>query len=401
MLRAGAGFEWPAVAGEGAGHRPPRARPPGDRVRVPLSGTHHAVPPDGARPADPAPPPGTRWGLAARPARGEPTNRSNGAAADAVAPPFGESPPMSNHADESGLRRLDLNLLPVFAALMRERSVTRAGQALFLSQPATSAALARLREALKGELLVRNGRTLEPTARATALMAELEPCLASLARTLGEATPFDPAADHRTFRIGCTDDVAVALLPALPGLLRERAPRCDLVLRQADYRTVPRMLESGEVGTAIAHMGDGLPASAKQRVVRRGGFLVVRDAETPGPVDLDAYCARPHVLVTPLGDLHGFADTLLETLGRCRRVVLGLPDFGLVRRAILGTDFLCTVPDFLAAALAASGGIAADPLPLAGPGMPGAEIRMAWPATVDHDPGEEWLRALIVEALAR
>src|SRR3712207_9455254 len=91
------------------------------------------------------------------------------------------------HPDESGLRRLDLNLLPVLAALMRERSVTRAGRALFLSQPAASAALARLREALKDELLVRNGRALEPTARAVRLMAELEPCLASLARPLAVA----------------------------------------------------------------------------------------------------------------------------------------------------------------------------------------------------------------------
>jgi LysR family transcriptional activator of mexEF-oprN operon len=308
---------------------------------------------------------------------------------------------MSQHADESGLRRLDLNLLPVFAALMRERSVTRAGRALFLSQPATSAALGRLREALKDELLVRNGRTLEPTARATSLMAELEPCLNSLARTLGEATPFDPAADHRTFRVGCTDDVAVALLPVLTVRLRELAPRCDLVLRQADYRTIPRMLDSGEIGTAVAFMGNDLPASAKQRVVRRGGFVVVRDAETPGPVDLDAYCARPHVLVTPQGDLHGFADAALEAVGRSRRVVLGLPDYGLVRRAILGTDLLCTVPDFLGEALVASGGSAADPVPFERPEVPQVEIRMAWRATVDHDPGEEWLRARIVEALAR
>src|SRR5918994_6918767 len=145
---------------------------------------------------------------------------------------------MSPRPDESGLRRLDLNLLPVFAALMRERSVTRAGQALFLSQPATSAALARLRAVLKDELLVRNGRALEPTARAAALMAELGPCLSTLTRTLAEATPFDPAADHRTFRVGCTGDVAVALLPAFTVRLRERAPRCDLVLRQADYRGV-------------------------------------------------------------------------------------------------------------------------------------------------------------------
>ena len=308
---------------------------------------------------------------------------------------------MSQHADESGLRRLDLNLLPVFAALMRERSVTRAGRALFLSQPATSAALARLREALKDELLVRNGRTLEPTARATRLLAELEPCLNTLARTLGEATPFDPAADHRTFRVGCTDDVAVALLPAFTVRLRKLAPRCDLVLRQADYRTIPRMLDSGEIGTAVAYMEDDLPATAKQRVVRRGGFVVVRDAATPGPVDLDAYCARPHVLVTPQGDLHGFADAALEAVGRSRRVVLGLPDYGLVRRAILGTDMLCTVPCFLAEALVASGGFAADPLPFERPETPSVEIRMAWRATVDHDPAEEWLRARIVEALAR
>ena len=307
---------------------------------------------------------------------------------------------MSPRPDESGLRRLDLNLLPVFAALMRERSVTRAGRALFLSQPATSAALARLRAALKDELLVRNGRALEPTARAAALMAELGPCLATLARTLGEATPFDPAADHRTFRVGCTGDVAVALLPAFTARLRERAPRCDLVLRQADYRTVPRMLDAGEIGAAVGYMEDDLPASSKQRVVRRGGFAVARDAATPGPVDLDAYCARPHALVTPQGDLRGFADEALAALGRSRRVVLGLPDYALVRRAVLGTDLLCTLPDFLAEALVGSGGFAADPLPFGRPEAPRAEIRMAWPATVDHDPAEAWLRARIAEALA-
>ncbi|MBL6081698.1 LysR family transcriptional regulator [Belnapia sp. T18] len=307
---------------------------------------------------------------------------------------------MPSHTDQSGLRRVDLNLLPVFAALMRERSVTRAGEALFLSQPATSAALARLRDILKDELLVRNGRMLEPTARATSLMAELEPCLDSLARTLGGATPFDPATDHRTFRIGCTDDVAVALLPAFTTRLRQLAPHCNLVLRQADYRTIPRMLESAEIGTAVAYMEDDLPASAKQRVVRRGGFVVVRDTTTFGPVDLDAYCIRPHALVTPSGDLRGFADAALEAIGRSRRVVLGLPDYGLVRRAILGTDLLCTLPDFLGEALVASGGFAADVLPFNRSEAPQVEIRMAWRTTVDHDPGEEWLRMQIVEALA-
>ena len=127
---------------------------------------------------------------------------------------------------------------------------------------------------------------------------------------------------------------------------------------------------------------------------------MARDAATPGPVDLDAYCARPHVLVTPQGDLRGFADAALAALGRSRRVVLGLPDYALVRRAVLGTDLLCTLPDFLAEALVGSGGFAADPLPFGRPEAPRAGIRMAWPATVDHDPAEAWLRARIAEALA-
>ena len=43
------------------------------------------------------------------------------------------------------LGAIDLNLLVVFDAVMQERNVTRAGQRLGSSQPATSHALSRLR----------------------------------------------------------------------------------------------------------------------------------------------------------------------------------------------------------------------------------------------------------------
>jgi LysR family transcriptional regulator, mexEF-oprN operon transcriptional activator len=306
---------------------------------------------------------------------------------------------MSVHPEESGLRRFDLNLLPVFAALMRERSVTRAGQALFLSQPAASAALARLRAAFGDELFVRNGNRLEPTPRAEALMAELDPALRAVAGAVSGATPFDPATDARVFRVGWSDDVAIAAMPLLPRL-REAAPHCRVVLRAANYRTIPAMLESGEIGTAVGFMSDDLPATAKQRVLRRGGFRVLRDASSPGPVDLDAYCARPHVLVTPRGDLTGFADAALAKLGRSRRVVLGVPDFGLLRRILLGTDLLCTASDALADAVLglAKAGLAADPPPFP---CPESVVQMAWRGVLDHDPGEAWLRTRIVEALAR
>jgi LysR family transcriptional regulator, mexEF-oprN operon transcriptional activator len=308
---------------------------------------------------------------------------------------------MSLRPEESGLRRLDLNLLPIFIALMRERSVTRAGRALFLSQPAASAALARLRAAFGDELFVRNGNALDATPRAEALMAELEPALRAVAGAVAGATPFDPATDARVFRIGWSDDVAIAAMPLLPRL-REAAPHCRFVLRAANFLTVPAMLDSGEIGTAVCFMGDDLPATAKQRVLLRGNYRVLRDAASPGPVDLDAYCARPHVLVTARGDLTGFADASLERLGRSRRVVLGLPDFGLLRQVLLGSDLLCTVSDALAEALVAQNGgerrLAADSLPFSREDW---TVRMAWRGVLDHDPGEAWLRARIVEAMAR
>jgi hypothetical protein len=61
---------------------------------------------------------------------------------------------------------LDLNLLRVFNAIMQERTLTRAGQRLGMSQPAMSHALARLRHMLKDDLFVRTPDGMCPTPRA-------------------------------------------------------------------------------------------------------------------------------------------------------------------------------------------------------------------------------------------
>ena len=68
--------------------------------------------------------------------------------------------------NRNDLRRVDMNLLVIFETLMFEKNLTRAGEKLFLGQPAVSAALARLRDLFDDPLLVRNGRVLEPTPRA-------------------------------------------------------------------------------------------------------------------------------------------------------------------------------------------------------------------------------------------
>ena len=64
------------------------------------------------------------------------------------------------------LSRLDLNLLVSLQALLEERSVTKAAQRLFITQPAMSRVLQRLRVQLGDPLFTRAGNELVPTPKA-------------------------------------------------------------------------------------------------------------------------------------------------------------------------------------------------------------------------------------------
>lgn len=297
---------------------------------------------------------------------------------------------------ELNLNRIDLNLLTVFATLMEERSVTKAGQRLNLSQPATSGALNRLREVFRDPLFIRTGRAFEPTARALEIMERVGPALAAVQVALAPSIPFDPATDARHFRIGCSDEAAIPLLPALNGVLRRDAPNCTLTVRHADYRSAPDLLASGDVSMVVGYVEDDLPANAKRRRLVEGHFVVLRADPGSEPITLDAYCDRPHALVTYRGDLSGIVDDELGRMGRSRRVVLGLTDFALLPLVLAGTDMLATVPDIVAETLAAHGGLRIDPTPF--PALPNA-VLLAWRGATDGDPAEKWLRNRIVETM--
>ena len=117
--------------------------------------------------------------------------------------------------NRNDLRRIDLNLLIVFETMMHERSVTRTAEKLFLGQPAISAALGRLRGIFNDPLFVRNGRLMEPTARAQELFELLVPALDSISNAISATSDFEPANSDAVFRIGLSDEVEFSLLPAL------------------------------------------------------------------------------------------------------------------------------------------------------------------------------------------
>ena len=78
------------------------------------------------------------------------------------------------------LRGIDINLIMVLDSVLTERNLTRAGEAIGLTQPAVSGSIAKLRKIIGDPLLVRSGRSFELTERAQAVVDACQPHYARL-----------------------------------------------------------------------------------------------------------------------------------------------------------------------------------------------------------------------------
>ncbi|MCB9671260.1 MAG: LysR family transcriptional regulator [Alphaproteobacteria bacterium] len=286
------------------------------------------------------------------------------------------------------LAGLDLNLIVALHALLEERSVTRAARRLGRSQPATSNALARLRDLLDDPLLVREGQGMVPTARALALAGPVADALASLHRAVSPVPAFDPARDDRVFRVAADDLGTSTVLRGLAARVVAEAPGCRLEIWPARADPPVDALASGELDLALGVFLDP-PGVLAWRDVGRHGFAVLARDGHPALADglsLDAYCAYPHVLVSSRGATRSVVDYVLSTLGRSRRVGVTVPQFLAAPGLLAGTDLLATVPEAIAAGWADR--LVVRPPPLELPRFP---LRVVWHRRHDADTGLRWL----------
>jgi DNA-binding transcriptional LysR family regulator len=149
------------------------------------------------------------------------------------------------------LGAIDLNLLVVFDAIMRDRSVTRAGQRLGLSQPAISHALTRLRHMLKDELFVRSPSGMVPTPRAEELATPIRIALDGLQQSL-EPVQFEPSKATTTFRIAVDNYAAIVLVAPIAAHIAKIAPGVTLDFRPSGTLNVLDLLDRSELHLAIA-----------------------------------------------------------------------------------------------------------------------------------------------------
>src|SRR5262249_22058568 len=119
---------------------------------------------------------------------------------------------------------LDLFQLQVLDTLFREQSLTRAAEAMDMTQPALSKTLARLREHFGDQLFVRVAFEMKPTTKALQLAPQVRNILKELSLLQCEQVPFVPETSTRNFNFAGPDAAVVLFLPPILKYMKEHAP---------------------------------------------------------------------------------------------------------------------------------------------------------------------------------
>jgi DNA-binding transcriptional LysR family regulator len=289
---------------------------------------------------------------------------------------------------------LDLNLLRVFDAVLRDRTVTAAAARLGLTQPAVSNALARLRKAFGDPLFVRTPAGMQPTPFARGVAEPVRQALALLDSALAHGPGFDPATATRAFRFYMSDLGQVEFLPPLVERVQRVAPGVRLEAVSFDLEHIADALGSGALDLAMGFL-PGLGPPVLRRALFRDPYLCLMRADHPiGRLTKKRFLEASHALVTYRGGGHRVIEEALEHAGVARRIALRVPHFTVVPMVLERTDLILTLPARVARVYEKRGRFKSlePPVPI-----PAAEVAVHWHQRFDGDPGNRWLREQLIE----
>ncbi|EKM6427495.1 LysR family transcriptional regulator [Cronobacter sakazakii] len=296
------------------------------------------------------------------------------------------------------LRRLDLNLLPVFDAIYRHRSVRKAADELAMSTSALSHALSRLRTTLNDPLFYREGHRMCPSVYATQLAPSIASALKFLNQELTPQPEFDPASSTECLQIAITDFTAFCIFPALMHRLQHDAPGLRFELRYLPHSPALNELLAGEMDLAL---GFSAPEDIRHPKLDEIDWLeddyVVISSARRAQLTFEDYLAARHVVVTPWNEKQGVLDSQLEQMGYTRHIALKTPSMLGAPFIVAESDLLMALPRFAAQKLLPATDLRIFELPFE---IPSFEVKIYSHQRSGKRGATDWLKT-VLQALAR
>lgn len=290
---------------------------------------------------------------------------------------------------------LDLNLLRVFDAVLRDRSVTGAARHLGLTQPAVSNALARLRAQFEDVLFVRTPKGMDATPFARELAEPVRQALALLESALAHGPGFDPATSSRAFRFYMSDLGQIEFLPPLVERAQRVAPGVRLEAVALEVEDIADALAAGALDLAVGFL-PGLGPPVRRQPLFRDPYVCLMRADHPFAgrnLTRKQFLSASHALVSYKGG-HRIIEEALERAGLARKIALRVPHFTVLPMVLERSDLILILPAKIARVYERQGGFKFLPLPVP---IPPADVAAHWHERFERDPGNRWLRETIRE----
>lgn len=288
------------------------------------------------------------------------------------------------------IRNFDLNLLRVFAAIEKERNVSRAAEVLGLTQPSISNALQRLRQQCGDPLFVRGGRAMEPTPLALAMKDPIDQALKLMAAGLTLATAFEAASSEHVFKVAMSDVGEKVLLPPLTVHLLLNAPRIRVEALRMPVADYADALRTGTIDVAIGNLSLPETGFFQQHLFSdRYVCVAAEDSRIEAQdLSLERFLSLEHVIATG-GNAENVLQHYLSAHGLHRKIRASVVHYHMAALLAARTELIATVPENAVQGIA---GLRILPLPF---DVARAEIRQFWHRRVHVDPANKWLRSTL------
>jgi DNA-binding transcriptional LysR family regulator len=290
------------------------------------------------------------------------------------------------------MARIDLNLLLVFEAILHERSVTKAGARLGLSQPAMSHALNRLRYLLKDQLFVRTPGGMAPTPRAERLAEPVRNALVELRQAL-TAEEFSPEHSQARFVIAVNNFAAIVLVAPILLKVRALAPGLRLGFRPSGTLDVTGILDRSELDIALLAVAPALTRFSSRCLIETDYVGVVRRGHPALEQSIDArtFAGLQRLVISSSGDDLGALDAQLESLGASTGERTEVPYLS-AGPALTQSDMIAVMGRQVADEFRRAYSVQLVELPV----QPAAlTCAMVWHNRLTDHPAQKWLREMI------
>ncbi|MDX3895231.1 LysR family transcriptional regulator [Pusillimonas sp.] len=291
----------------------------------------------------------------------------------------------------------DLNLLYVFEAMWRDRSVTLAAENLGLTQAAVSSALKRLRQEHGDKMFTLVGRRMEPTPYAVQASQQLLTALDMIRKASNRRSPFDPSSSRRLFTIRTRDVGEVVCFPQILQEISQTAPSIRLRTTFQPIEETLAGLASGRMDLALGFL-PSLETGIHRRSLFSQHYLCVMREGHPlqhSTLTRERFCAQDHLLVEYSGSGHLVIERALIDAGLRNQIRIRLPQYLSAPHFIMTTDLIWCAPATLAERLARHYPLVLKPVPIS---LPSFEIALYWHDRFHRDPANQWLRDLVARA---